>query len=264
MMLRQLPLQALALLTSATVASAGVLIVGTYTGTKTPDGRTVEFRIQDGRGKITSDPTQAIYYDHAKRTAYIVDTTKKTSFEMNEARAKQMGAQLGEAQKMMEAKLKEMPADKRAMVEEMLKKQGGLPPAGSGPRKPLVFAKTGSGKVGEWSCDRYAASGDGRNVEVCTAEAATLGIAAEDMAVFEGFLELSEKMAGEAGQSGGIGSGPDRGFPGMPLERSESRGGEVTDRFTIETVEAKTIAATELQVPSGLKAVQPQGGPPPR
>jgi hypothetical protein len=137
-----------------------------------------------------------------------------------------------------------------------------LPPGGSAPRKPLVFAKSGTDKVGAWPCDTYTANGDGRTVAVCAAEAATLGIAAEDMAVFEGFLDLSEKMAGEVGQAGGIGSGPDRGFPGMPLERSESRGGEVTDRFRIEIIEAKTIDAGELQVPSGLTAVQPQGPPP--
>ena len=74
MRLRHLSLQALVLLAGAATASAGVVIVGTYTGTKTPKGRTVEFRIQDGHGRITSQPGQFIYYDHAKRTAYIVDT----------------------------------------------------------------------------------------------------------------------------------------------------------------------------------------------
>jgi hypothetical protein len=258
MMLRHLSLQALALVAGAATASAGVLIVGTYTGTKTPKGRTVEFRIQDGRGKISSQPGQFIYYDHGKRTAYIVDTDKGTSLEMNEARAKQMGAQLAAAQKMMEAKLKELPPDKRAMVEKMMKEQGASlsPPGG---RTPLTFAKKGSGKVGAWPCDRYAASGDGRTVEVCTAEAPVLGIPAEDVAVFEGFLDLSEKMAGEAGAAGGLAA--DRGFTGLPLERSESRAGKVTDRFTIETIAQETMPAADLQVPAGLKTVVPPDPP---
>ncbi len=260
-MMRHVSLQALALLTGASVASAGVVIVGTYTGAKTPKGRTVEFRIQDGRGKITSQPGQYIYYDHPKRTAYIVDTEKKTSFEMNEVRAKQMGAQLAEAQRMMEAKLKELPPEKRAMVEKMMKEQGGgLPPAGG--RKALTFAKAGSDKIGTWPCDRYAASGDGRKVEVCAAEADTLGFPADDVAVFEGFLDLSEKMAGEAAAAGGLGAGPDRGFPGLPLERKESRGGVVTDRFVIESITTETMPASELQVPAGLKEVTPPGPPP--
>jgi len=262
-MLRHISLQALALVAGAATASAGVLIVGTYTGTKTPKGRTVEFRIQDGRGKISSQPGQFIYYDHAKRTAYIVDTDKGTSFEMNEARAKQMGAQLADAQRMMEAKLKEMPPDQRAMVEKMMKEQGGglAPPGG---RTPLKFAKTGSGKVGAWPCDRYAASGGSRTVEVCTAEAPALGISVGDVAVFEGFLDLSEKMAGEVGASGGMGSASERGFSGLPLERTESHDGKVTDRFTIETIAQETMAAADLQVPSGLKTVVPPGPPPRR
>ena len=263
MMLRPLSLQVLALFAGAATASAGVLIVGTYTGTKTPNGRTVEFRIQDGRGKITSQPGQFIYYDHGKRTAYIVDTEKGTSFEMNEARAKQMGTQLAAAQRMMETKLKELPPDQRAMVEKMMKEQGGGPPPAGG-RTPLTFAKAGSDKVGAWPCDRYAAAGDGRKVEVCTAAAPALGISAEDVAVFEGFLELSEKMAGEAAAAGGAGGGPDRGFSGLPLERTESRDGKVTDRFTIETIKPETMTAADLQVPAGLKAVVPPGPPPAR
>ncbi len=260
-MLRHLSFQTLVLLASAGAASAGVVIVGTYTGTKTPGGRTVEFRIQDGRGKITSQPGQFIYYDHAKRTAYIVDTEKKTSFAMDEARAKQVAAQLAEAQRMMEAKLKDLPPDKRAMVEKMMKEQGGgLPPPGG--RKPLHFAKSGSDKVGAWPCDRYTASADGRNVEVCAAEADTLDIAPADVAVFEGFLDLSQKMAGEPGPTGGRAA--ERGFEGLPLERKEVRDGIVTDRFVIESITNEKMPAADLQVPPGLKEVTPPGPPPAR
>lgn len=243
---------------TAVPASAGTLIVGTYTGTRTPKGRTVEFRIQDGLGKITGGEGQSIYYDHAKHTAYVVDTEKKTSFRMDEERAKQVGAQLAEAQRQMEAKLKELPPDQRAMVEKMMKEQGGgLPPPGG--RAPLKFAKAGAGKVGAWSCDRWRASGDGRDVDVCAAEPDALGIPAGDVAAFEGFLDLSERMAGAA-----AGAPSERGFPGLPLERAESRGGTVTDRFTIERIEAEPMSAADLRVPAGLKDVGPPGAPPAR
>lgn len=246
----------LMLAATAVPASAGTLIVGNYTGTRTPSGRTVEFRIQDGLGKITGSDGQSIYYDHAKRTAYVVDTQKGTSFEMNEARAKQVGAQLADAQRQMQEKLKELPPDKRAMVEKMMKEQGGMPPAG-GKRAPLQFAKAGSAKVGAWPCDRYRATGDGREVAVCAAEPDAIGIPSADVAVFEGFLDLSEKMAGEAG-----GSLTERGFPGLPLERSESRDGKVTDRFTIERIETEKMTDADLRVPKGLKDVAPPGAPP--
>ena len=153
--------------------------------------------------------------------------------------------------------MKEMPPDQRAMVEKMMKEQGGGPPP-AGDRTPLKFAKAGSAKVGAWPCDRYAAAGDGRKVEVCTAAAPALGISAEDVAVFEGFLDLSEKMAGEAG------GGADHGFSGLPLERTESRDGKVSDRFTIETIKPETMAAADLQVPAGLKSIVPPGPPPAR
>lgn len=261
-MLRHLAFQALVLTVAADIASAGVVIVGTYTGTKTPKGRTVEFRIQDGRGRIMSQPGQFIYYDHTKRTAYIVDAEKKTSFAVDEARAKQISTQLAEAQKMMEAKLKELPPEKRAMVEKMMKEQGGGRPGGT--RRPLDFLKVGAGKVGAWPCDRYSASDGSREVEVCTAEADALAIPPDDVAVFEGFLDLSERMAGESGPGGTGGSAAERGFEGLPLERKETRDGIVTDRFVIDSITTETLAGEELRVPSGLKEVTPPGPPPAR
>ena len=266
MPLRHALVPAIVLVGVAPTAFAGTVIVGTYTGTKTPKGRTVEFRIQDGRGKITSAPGQAIYYDHAKRTAYIVDKEKGTSIPMDEAGAKAMSDRLAEAQKKIEEQMKTMPAEQRAMMERMLKEQsGGLPPPGQ--RAKLVFAKSGNGKVGAWPCDTYSASGDGRTVEVCTAEPATIGMSAEDQAVFEGFLDLSQKMAGEQ-RGGGAGTDSERGFPGLPLERSESREGKVTDRFTIETIKQEKMNVADLTVPSGLKEMKPgappPGAPPPR
>lgn len=262
-MFRTVGLQVFALIAAADLASAGVVIVGSYTGAKTPKGRTVEFRIQDGRGRITSQPGQYIYYDHGTRTAFIVDTDKKTSFKMDEARAKQIAAQLAEAQKTVEAKLKELPPDKRAMVEKMMKEQGGGRP--SGPRKPLDFVKSGTDKVGTWECDRYVASETGRKVEVCAAEPDTLNLRAADVAVFEGFLDLSEKMAGDSSSAGGIGSNAaERGFEGLPLERKEIRDGVVTDRFVIESITTEDMPAADLQVPGGLKEVTPPGAPPAR
>lgn len=261
-MLRRLAFQALVLTVAADAASAGIVIVGTYTGTKTPKGRTVEFRIQDGRGRITSQPGQFIYYDHAQRTAYLVDTEKKTSFAVDETRAKQISAQLAEAQKMMEAKLKELPPEKRAMVEKMMKEQGGGRPPGA--RRPLDFLKVGEDKIGPWGCDRYAASDAGRKIEVCTAEADALAIPPDDVAVFEGFLDLSEKMAGESGPGGTLGSAAERGFEGLPLERKEMRDGVVTDRFVIDSITTEAIPLDELRVPSGLKEVTPPGPPPAR
>lgn len=260
-MFRTVGLQVFALIAAADLASAGVVIVGSYTGAKTPKGRTVEFRIQDGRGRITSQPGQYIYYDHGTRTAFIVDTDKKTSFKMDEARAKQIAAQLAEAQKTVEAKLKELPPDKRAMVEKMMKEQGGGPRP-DGQRKPLDFLEVGSDKVGPWACERYRASGDGRKVEVCTAEADALNIPPDDVAVFEGFLDLSERMAGESGAGGG--KAADRGYEGLPLERKEMRAdGVVTDRFVIESITLESVPADELRPPSGLKEVTPPGPPPP-
>ena len=260
MLLRRLVVQSIALAASVTTASAGTVIVGSYSGTKAPKARTVEFRIQDGRGKITSAEAQPIYYDHAKRTAYLVDKQKGTSIPMDEEGAKEMSSRLAEAQRKVEEQMKTMPPEQRAMVEKMLKEQGGgLPPPGK--RTPLTFAKSGNGKVGAWPCDTYSATADGRTVEVCTAEPATLGIAAEDQAVFEGFLDLSQKMAGEP-SAVGAGGASDRGFPGLPLERSESREGKVTDRFTIQSITQEKMSAADLTVPAGLKELKP-GAPPP-
>jgi len=256
MMLRRTPTSMLFLLASATAASAGVVITGSYSGTQTPTARTIEFRVQDGHAKITSQPGQAIYYDHAAKTLAIVDTEKGTILEMNEERAKELGEHAKEAQRMMEAKLKEMPPDQRAMVEKMMKEQGMTP--GGGPPKRLQFAKSGAGKVGAWSCDRYSASGDGRKVDVCTSAPDALGVPPADLAVFEGFLDMSEKMSGAAS---GLGVSAEPDVPGLPLERTETRAGSVTGRFRIETIRQEALPAPEMKVPAGLKPLSMPGSP---
>ncbi len=236
----------------ATSALAGVLIVGN----QTPTGGRTEFRVQDGGARISSAAGQVVYYDHAKRTSYFVDAKQGTYLEMNEGRARQMGdqsAQIAEAQRVMAEKLKDLPADQRAMAEGLAKQHGG-PPPGTQPSaaKPLVFARSGSGQVGTWSCDRYKGSAGALTVEVCTADPAALGITASDFAVLEGFRSLSQSIASEAARGGGLARGPDQGYAGFPLERKESQGGQ-TSHFVIREIRKEEFPASDVTLPADLR-----------
>mgnify|MGYP003693617805 CR=1 FL=1 len=155
---------------------------------------------------------------------------------------------------MMEAKMKELPPEKRAMVEED-DAGAGRGTAAAGRPEALSFAKTGSDKVGVWPCDRYAASGDGRKVEVCAAEASDARHRRGRRRGLRGLPRSLEKMAGEAHLAGrvhcrprlrGLRSSAKRPVAVSSPTASSSRG-----------INQETVPAGELQVPAGLQAVTP-------
>jgi len=84
----------------------------------------------------------------------------------------------------LQAMLAALPPGKRAEVERSLLPKR-APPA------KLRFNLVGTGKVGQWPCQKYKQTGvGGSRVEVCTAKWADVGIAAADLVAFKKFREM--------------------------------------------------------------------------
>ena len=244
--LRSVVLGLILIASGARAATAGVLIIAN----QTPNGGKTEFRVQDGRARISSDAGQVVYYDHAKHTSYFVDAKEKTYLEMNEERARQMGQQsshMADAQRAAAEKLKDLPPEQRALAEGMMKQQ----PQPAAP-KPLAFTRAGSGRVGSWSCDRYTGSAGTFKVEVCTADPGVLGIAPSDFAVLEGYRSLSQAIASEAARGGALARGPDQGYEGFPLQRKESQGASAS-QFVVQEIRKEDFPASDVTLPGDLK-----------
>jgi hypothetical protein len=240
----------------ATGVHAGTHLTAEHTGSNAPGGRRIDTLVQDGRLRLAGHLSQVLYYDHAARTAYVVDTVARTVVELSEARVQQMRDRLAGAERAMQEGLRGLADDRRARLEGMFRQGAGMPAAAPA-RPPLSFAKGGSGSVAAWPCERYTAADGPRTIEVCTASPNALGIAAADRVVLEGFLALMRRLARHASAMGMPPTFAEDDVPGIPVERMERRDGRLTDQVTLQSVVAETIPSADLQVPAGLRAETP-------
>jgi hypothetical protein len=146
----------------------------------------------------------------------------------------------------MQAQLEKLPPAQRAQMEAMMKGRGGAPPVPQ-------YTRTGSDKVGNWTCDKYDVTQDGQKIgEVCSVSPAALGFGATD---FEVMRQMAGFYSGMAPQM------PAQ-LPGVtPIDRGGSSDFPVKSvmiiqgqTVTTEVVEAgrQTFADSLFAVPAGF------------
>ncbi|HEX6465521.1 MAG TPA: hypothetical protein VFZ98_13755, partial [Vicinamibacterales bacterium] len=113
----------------------------------------------------------AVVFDGTKQTMYIIDDSKKTYSEITKDDLDRLAAQMSQMQSQMQGAMANMPPEQRARIEAMMRGRGGAGmPGMSAPAKP-TFKKTGTDKVGKWTCDKYEGyEGERKTTEVCTVD----------------------------------------------------------------------------------------------
>ena len=239
------------LLTATTVAQAaeGILITQRVTSGGPP--LTIQVQIEATRMRTEmvgpSGAVQAMIFDGGKQILYIVDPARKTYMEMTKADADRLGAQMQGAMAQMQAQLEKMPPAQRAQMEAMLKGRGG---AAAAPQ----YTRTGSDKVGRWTCDKYDMTLNGQKLgEVCSVNPTALGFGPTDFQVMAQMAAFYSAMAPQMpGQlpavSGIVPGGTTSGFPVKTVMTIQ---GQTT---TTEVVEAgrQTFADSLFAVPAGF------------
>jgi hypothetical protein len=190
--------------------------------------------------------SQAMIFDGGKQVVYIVDPARKTYIEMTKADADRMGAQLQGAMAQMQAQIEKLPPAQRAQMEAMMKGRGG---AAAAPQ----YTRTGSDKVGRWTCDKYDVMQAGQKVgEVCSVNPTTLGFGATDFEVMGQMAAFYSGMAPQlAGQFPGVSGIGQLGAPGFPVKTIMTIQGQT---MTSEVIEAarQTFADSLFVVPPGF------------
>src|SRR5581483_10007160 len=202
-MTRHLPL-ALALAASLSaaplLAADGILIVQKTTtagGTQTHEVQIEQNRMRaetagmGARGGMDAGP-QAIIFDGAKQTLWIVNEARKTYSEMTKADVDRLGGQMSAMMAQMQEQMKNMPPEQRARMEAMMRGRG-APGAGAAPK--TTYKKIGSDTVGKWKCDKYEGyQGDKKVSELCTVEPSVLGFTAADFQVTKELAQFFGSM----------------------------------------------------------------------
>ena len=96
---------------------------------------------------------------------------------------------------MMQKELANMPPEQRAQMEAIMKgRMGGAGGRGAAAARRSI-RKTGTDKVGNWTCDKYEGYvGAEKTSEVCTVDPKALGFTAADFAVSKQFAAFFKKL----------------------------------------------------------------------
>lgn len=209
----------------ATWAAPGIVLVQRVTSNGT--SRTSQVYMTANRMRAEVDmpksPRQIVIFDGAAQVMYTIDPERRTYMEMTKADVDRIGAQIPAMMAQMQKMLEGMPPAQRAQFEEQMKKMtgGGGIPGAPGSMK-MEYKKSGTDRVGSWTCDVYETWMNGRKTgDLCTVSPQTLGLTPADfevsreMAKF--FRALVPEGAGGVFQAGTLG---EQGFEGVPVRSS--------------------------------------------
>ncbi len=206
-----------------------------------------------------------------RREMVVVDHENRTYHQIDQAAIDQIAGQLGDANRMMQDALKNVPEDKRAMIEQMMKQK--MPPAATQPPRPQSELKKTSERAEKngYPCVKYEVLRDGRKIrelwvtDWSNVEGGSDVVGAfEDMADF--FRELMDSMPSFGGQGG-----PELGDPafehmkeigGFPVVTREfdDYDGSLEGETALRSAKRQTIDPDAFEPPSGYKRQEMFGG----
>jgi hypothetical protein len=191
------------------------------------------------------------------RTLYLLDPKTKSYRVMDEATARQLGSTVSNARKQMEARMKDMPPEQRAKLEELLSRMGQSPgvAASGAPKSTRTLTKTGRTEtVAGIRCTVWEAVENGKkDQELCAAAPAAISGGDEIMKTFR---EISAMLSSLTDSFGGAN---DDGQPwhdmdkidGVPILTRDFDDGKAESEMRLTTVKKESVAGTSFEVPAG-------------
>jgi hypothetical protein len=235
-------------------AADGIII--TQTTTVSGKARTSRVQITKDRMRTemvsSSGEAEAVVFDGARQVLWIINYDKKTYTELTKADIDRIGGQLNDTMAKLQEQLKNLPPERRAQMEQMLKGRG-LPGTSSGAAK-TEYRRAGTDKVSKWPCVKYEGYRNNQKTsELCTVEPDALGVGPGD---FEITQQIGEFFKGLAPQMADriltIGTA-DQGFTGVPVRRlTTSQGGGVEMLTELSDVSRQNIPDSAFVLPPDL------------
>ena len=190
-------------------------------------------------------------FDGVKQSMYIIDDAQKTYSEVTKEDLDRAAAQ-------MQSMMASIPPEQRAKIEAMMKGGAGrgMPGMPTAATKP-TFKKTGTDKVGKWTCDKYEGyEGERKTSEVCTVPTSALGLSDSDFAVTKQFAKFFSGVMPQMSSSQvfSLGSLEDRGFVGVPVRTiSYGADGSVQGTTEVSDISHQNIPDSTFAPPAGYQ-----------
>ncbi|MDX1454979.1 MAG: DUF4412 domain-containing protein [Gammaproteobacteria bacterium] len=191
-----------------------------------------------------------VLFDSGTETLTTVDPESRSYTVLDKAAMEKLGNTVSDAMKQMQAQLESMPAEQRAMMESMLKKQFGISD------DKVETSATRNGKTREiagHTCEEVVfRMGNQGETLLCVVPTEELGISAADADAVAAMYRTMSQFAAELGNSIGISySLPDVG--GMPVYSRDSSD-DAAD--ILKRVETGSQPAALFDIPAGYRQQQ--------
>jgi hypothetical protein len=202
---------------------------------------------------LAGDDYQLIMLNRKENQYQVMD--RKTAAQMDEA--------VSAAMAQMEAQLKQLPPEQRAMVEKMMgKKLGG---AAAKPAQPpaMTYRAAGAGTAGGRPCKKYEVfQGQEKVSELCAVPPAAVGLTAKEMALFDKVAEAMEDMTRGVRRYFDVGSiqGPmsAKQIDGFPVEQVIFRNGKPSARMEFYSSEQRALTDADFSTGNAKRVEMPQ------
>ncbi len=249
---------AIGLTASPATAASGVLIAQKVTSGTTTTTHQSQIEQTRMRSEIVASTgrRQTIVFDGAAQVLRIIDDEGKTYNEMSKTDLDGMRGQMGAAMTQLQEQMKNMPPEQRARMEALMKGRGAAMP-GAPAATPTEYKKTGTDKVGRWTCDKYEGTKNGEKVsEVCTVAPSALGFTAADFEVTRQLAEFFASLIPQAAEGlfriGSATPNPNS-FSGLPVRVVSFRGGDIQTVSEMTDASRQNFPDTLFQVPAGYQ-----------
>ena len=250
--LRALTTAAALVACAASARAADGVLITEKTTTSNGTSETSQVQIEKTRMRAeaagANNARQVVIFDGTAQVMRLIDMDKKTYTEMTKADVDRMADQMAGAMAQMQDALKNLPPEQRAQMEQMMRGRG-MPAAA-----PAVqYRKTGTDKVGKWTCDKYEGTVNGQKTsEVCTVSPAALGFTVADFEVTRQMADFFKKlMPQNADQLFRLGS-DDQGFSGIPVRQVHTVAG-MTVTSELVDVARQNFPDSTFAVPAGFQ-----------
>jgi len=244
---------------------AGVRIQSEGTNLATKKVSTDVILLDANRLRVDSDDGKSVMFltDGGRNRMVMLDKAKNQFQEIDEETMKQMGQQMSAAMAQMQAAMKNMPPDQRAMMEKMMK--GKMPQAAAAAPKTVYTAK-GSGSVNGFSCTKYEGDLSGvKESEVCAALPAQIKLTPADLQIFEKMKQFSSSLLSALANSPvhisvPSGYGFEEGYEGFPIQKIDFENGQATKRSELKSITRTNFTDADFSLGNAKKVELPIPG----
>ena len=242
---------------------AGVQLRQEITDLKTNKVTTQEILIDSARMRVNTDADRSVLFltDGGRNRVVMLQKSKNEYMEIDQQAMNQLGQQMQGAMAQMEAAMKNMPPEQRAMMEKMMK--GKMPAAQAPAAAATVYTAKGSDTVNGFPCTKYDGERNGAKVsEVCAAAPAQMRLKPSDFQLFDKMreflsgLQSAMKNLPFAAASANL---AERGFEGFPVQQVEFSGGQAVLRMDVKSVDQVTLSDADYSLGNAKKVNLPEG-----